>query len=113
MTNVADDYLAFCFDTTAATDEWWALGATAGVTATGHSATGTAPVQDVYQTLRIEADAAGAQARFYINGALEVTLTADAVTATDLLSPIVTCQSLASDTKTVDIDYIYVAARRD
>ena len=112
VTQVAHDYVAFCYDTAGDTDVWFALSAAGQTPGTGSGATASAHTNDVYQTFRIEVDAAGAQARFYIDGALVKTVTAGAITASDLLSPFVTCQSLAAETHTCDVDYVYVSAQR-
>lgn len=114
VTSTASDAVAFCYDTDADTDEWFALGVAGDTDATGNGATGTAPTADTYQVLRIEVDAGGADARFYIDGTLVGTLTANAVTATTALSPFVSVDS--NDTaasQVVDIDYLFVAADRD
>lgn len=114
VTAVADDAVMFCFDTNATTDEWWVNGATAGTEATGIAATGVAPTGDIYQTLRIEIDDGGADCRFYIDGTLVGTLTANCVTPGDLLAPGVVISSGGNaGSNIVDIDYIYAAAARD
>lgn len=114
VTAVADDAVMFCFDTGATTDEWWVNGATAGTEATGIAATGVVPVADTYQTLRIEVDDGGADCRFYIDGSLVGTLTANCVTPTDLLAPgIVISSGGAAASNVVDVDYILVGAARD
>jgi len=112
VTQVAHDYAAFCYDTAGDTDVWFALSAAAQTPGTGAGATAVGATFNVYQVFRIEVDAAGAQARFYIDGTLVKTVTAGAITATDLLSPFVTCQSLAANTQTCDVDYIFVSAQR-
>jgi len=114
ITSVASDAVAFCFDTNATTDEWWALGVAGDTDATGNGATGTAPVADTYQTLRIEIDDGGADCRFYIDGTLAGTLTANCVTPTVALAPFVTISSAQTATShVVDVDYIFVSAARD
>lgn len=114
ITTTASDALVFCFDTDATTDEWYAVGVAGDTDATGNLITGTAPVADTYQILRIEVDADGAGAQFYIDGTLVVSLTANAVTAATLLSPFISVDSAdTAASQVVDIDYIYVAATRD
>jgi hypothetical protein len=114
ITAVADDAVAFCYDTNATTDEWWALGVDSTTKATGNAATGTAPVADVYQTLRIEIDDGGADCRFYIDGTLAGTLTANCVTPTVALAPVVVISSAqTAASSVVDVDYILVGAARD
>jgi hypothetical protein len=114
VTAVADDAIMFCYDTGATTDEWWVNGASAGTEATGIAATGVAPAGDVYQTLRIEIDDGGADCRFYVDGTLVGTLTANCVTNTDLLAPGVVISSGGNaGSNIVDIDYLYASAGRD
>lgn len=114
VTAVTSDAIMFCFDTNATTDEWWVNGAAAGTEATGIAATGVVPTGDIYQTLRIEIDDGGSDCRFYIDGALVGTLTANCVTNTDLLAPGVVISSGGNaGSNIVDIDYIYAAAARD
>ncbi|HUT19333.1 MAG TPA: hypothetical protein VM366_09240, partial [Anaerolineae bacterium] len=113
ITYQADDFVAFCFDDAADTDQWYAIGRTAGTTpATGNGLTGVAPVADTYQTFRIEVDADGAGARFYIAGVEVGTLTANAVTATDLLAPFISVDTNSTASVTVDVDYMWASAKR-
>jgi len=114
VTAVADDSIMFCFDTGSTTVEWFVNGATAGTEATGIAAAGVAPTADIYQVLRIEIDDGGSDCRFYIDGALVGTLTANCVTNTDLLAPGVIISSGGNaGSNIVDIDYIYASAGRD
>lgn len=114
VTAVADDAIMFCFDTGSTTVEWFVNGAAGGTEATGIAATGVAPAGDIYQTLRIEIDDGGADCRFYIDGALVGTLTANCVTNTDLLAPGVVISSGGNaGSNIVDVDYIYAGAARD
>lgn len=114
VTAVADDAIMFCFDTGSTTVEWFVNGAAGGTEATGIAAAGVAPAPDVYQTLRIEVDDGGSDCRFYIDGALVGTLTANCVTNTDLLAPGVVISSGGNaGSNIVDVDYIYAAAARD
>lgn len=114
ITTVADDAVVFCYDTDADTDEWYAIGVAGTTDATGNAITGIAPTVDVYQVFRIEVDAGGADARFYIDGTLVGTLTANAITITDPLSCFVSVDSAGNAAShVIDIDYIYCAADRD
>jgi len=112
VTPVADDFCGFLYDDTGTTDEWWAVCADGGALATGVAATGVAPVADVYQVLRVEIDAGGEDARFYINGALVGTITANAITVTDLLTPMIIVDTNAAESNVIDCDYVFVAAQR-
>ncbi len=114
ITAVANDAVAFCFDTNATTQEWFALGVAGTTKATGNAATGTAPTADIYQTLRIEIDDGGADCRFYIDGSLVGTLTANCITVTVPLAPVIVISSAQTATShVVDVDYILVGAARD
>lgn len=114
VTAVADDAVMFCFDTGSTTVEWFVNGAAGGTEATGIAAAGVAPTADVYQTLRIEVDDGGADCRFYIDGALVGTLTANCVTNTDLLAPGVIISSGGNaGSNVVDMDYMYASGPRD
>lgn len=114
VTAVADDAVMFCFDTGSTTVEWFVNGAAAGTEATGIAATGVAPAGDVYQTLRIEIDDGGADCRFYIDGTLVGTLTANCVTVTDPLAPgVVISSGGAVASHAVKVDYMGAWAGRD
>ena len=108
----ADDFVGFCFDTDATTDEWWFVGVDETVVSTGVLTTGVAPVNGAYQIFRIEIDAGGEDARGYINGTLEGTLTANVIDIDVGLTPIVVINSLVAGTRTLTLDYIYVGAQR-
>lgn len=108
----SDDAVVFVYDSGADTDEWFALSRAGTTEGTGVGATGVAPVGDTFQTLRIEVDQGGADARFYIDGVLVATVTANAVTAADLLSPIVIADTSEDAVQAVDVDYIAVWGQR-
>lgn len=112
ITTTFSDGCCFVYDTDGDTDEWFAVGVAGDTDATGNGACGLAPVEDVYQTLRIEIDADGATARFYINGALVKTLTAAAVTASTSVYATVVVNSTTTAVRTVDVDYIYAGHNR-
>ena len=112
VTIVADDFVAFCYDTGSDADTWFALSADSTAAGTGAGATAVAPTAGVYQVLRIEVDATGAQARFYIGGVLAKTITAGAISPDVAIGPFVTCQSLAANTQTADVDYVMVDSKR-
>ena len=112
ITAVADDFCGFIYDTTSTTDEWFAACFDATVEGTGSGATGIIPVANTYQVLRIEIDAGGEDARFYINGALVRTITANAITITDLLTPMIIVDTNAAESNVVDVDYVFVSAQR-
>lgn len=111
VTFVATDAVVFVYDTTAATDEWFSAGVENGVAATGNGATGTAPVADTYQTLRLELAADGTAATFFIDGT-QVDQITNAVTETVDLYATICISSNNAATHTADVDYIYVASNR-
>ena len=80
-TNMSDGF-GFAYDTGATTDQWYAVGVDTNTDATGQAITGEAPTADTFQTLYAECDADGANARFYIDGSLVATFTANACTPT-------------------------------
>ena len=106
ITSVASDAACFVYDTAQTTDQWYACGVAGDTDATGNAITGTAPVADTDQTLRIEIDADGEGARFYLDGVLSGTLTANAVTAATSVYATVIANATTTTSKTVDIDYI-------
>jgi len=112
ITTTAEDMVLFAYDTGATTDQWYCLGSAATTDATGNAISGVAPTADTYQVFRIEVDADGAGARFYIDNVLVGTLTANACTATVALYPIVMACATTTTSKTIDVDYIYASARR-
>jgi len=111
ITTNATDAVGVMFDTSMATDNWWLVGVATDVDATKQDS-GYAPVADTYETWRIEISAAGA-AQFYRNGLAIGTAMSGALTATVALTPcfIIWPRSAAAG-KTMDIDYVCVAADR-
>jgi len=112
ITYVAHDHCGFIYDTTSTTDVWFASCFANGVMGTGSGATAIIPAFGVSQVLRVEIDAGGADARFYINGALVKTITAGAITITDLLTPMIMVDTNAAESNVVDVDYVFVSAQR-
>jgi hypothetical protein len=109
LTSVTTNGVCFVFDTAADTDVWWACGVKADVDATKVN-TGSVPVADTYQTLRIEIDLAGT-ATFYIDGRIVATV-ANAVTAATPLTPVISVVTTTTATKSVDADYLEVSGDR-
>ena len=113
-TITADDTIAFSFDDNATTDEWFALATdSVGGDATGIGATGTAPTDDTYQTLRIVVNASTDEAFFYIDGVLVATLTGDVVLETTLMTPFFMMDNTGGAVDVVRIDYIAFWADRN
>jgi hypothetical protein len=110
-TNLSDG-VVFCFDSAATTKEWFAIGVDTNTDATGNGATGSAPVADTWQVLRIELAADGVTANFYVDGVFVRGLSAAAATPTVNLFPTVTVNATTTTSRSVDIDYIYVGHTR-
>lgn len=109
ITTNATDAVGLFFDTSMTDDSWWAAGVKADTDAT-HATTSTAPVAGTYQRLRIEADSSG-NAIMYIDGVRKASVT-NAVTATVGLTPVIAVFSRTTATRSVDVDYIYLAQDR-
>jgi hypothetical protein len=113
ITSTASDAAGFLYDTDATTDEWWTLAVDSDTDDAGNAASGTAPVADTYQTLRMEISADGATIIFYIDGTAVATLTGDAGVSPDvnLYATVIACATTTTS-KTVDIDYVKVGTTR-
>jgi len=112
-TSNATDAAGFVYDTSATTDEWHMVAVDGGVDDAGCATTGTAPVADTYQKLRMEVSSDGATINFYIDGTLEDTLSGDTGVSPDVnLYPTIVVCGDSTASKTVDVDYIYVGHNR-
>lgn len=78
LTSVASDAVCFTFDDGATLKTWHRSGVSGDTDATGNGSTGIAPVNGTYQVLRIEVDADGEGAEFFIDGVSAGRLTANA-----------------------------------
>ena len=109
LTSVASDAACFLFDDGNTTKEWFAAAVDGDSDDTGNGATGSAPVSDTYQVLRIEVSSDGSTILFYVDGTLVKTLsTSNGVSPdVDLYATVVAC-STTTTSKSVDVDYIYV-----
>lgn len=109
LTSVCSDGACFVFDDGNTTKEWFAAAVDGDTDDTGNAATGSAPVADTYQTLRIEVSANGGIIYFYVDGVVVTTLSGAAGVSPDvnLYATVVIC-STTTTSKSVDIDYIYV-----
>ncbi len=107
------DGVAFCVDDTMTTNNWSFVSSNSGAEATGTGQSSVLPVAGAFDDLRIEVSADGAEARYYINGALVGTTTGGSVTAASLLTPFIVIDDDGGNSQTVDIDYIFVSAKRD
>ena len=108
ITSNATDACGFLYDTDATTDTWWALAVDTDSDDTGNGTTGTAPVADTYQVLRMEVSSDGNEIRYYIDGVLKKTLTNAGVSPDVALYATVIACSTTTTSKTVDVDYIGV-----
>lgn len=109
LTTNATDAVGFLYDTAATNDTWHCQGVATDVDTALTNST-IVPVVDTYQWLEIFVDTAGG-ATFYIDGALVATVAA-CVTATVALTPIVHAMARTTTSKSVDVDYITVRAKR-
>lgn len=109
ITTNATDAAVFVYDTAQTNDNWHCQGV-AGDTDTAIANTGIGLTADAWVLLEVKIDTSGT-ASFFINGQLVHTV-ASAVTATVALTPIVTVMARTTASKTVDVDYIFVAAQR-
>lgn len=109
LTTNASDAAVFVYDTAATNDFWHLQGVKADTdTALLNSATG--PTADAWQLFEVAIDTNGT-ASFYIDGVLKGTV-ANAVTTTVALTPVITAMARTTASKTVDVDYVVVAAQR-
>lgn len=109
----AADYVGFiCSGEGGSTQQAWR--GVSGKAGTDQSATlSVTPVANVYNTLEVEVDASGNNAKFYVDGILKGHIQSDAVTATVALAPGVWRANTDGAANAVDIDWINVSAARD
>lgn len=106
----ATDACGICFDTDGTTAQWF-QGGVKNNTDTAPDYSGAAPEAATYYTLRIEVSAAGAVQGF-IDGVAIGPATADAVTATVALCPIIFVANRGAAARNVLVDYIKVQGDR-
>ena len=113
ITSTASDAACFVYDDGATSKTWFACAVDGNTDDTGNATTGSAPVADTYQTLRIEVSADGATIAFYVDGVLKKTLSGAAGVSPDvnLYATVIACATTTAS-KTVDVDYIYVGHNR-
>lgn len=109
ITTNATDAVVFVYDTAQTNDNWHCQGVKADAD-TAIANTGVGVTADAWVLLEIKIDTAGT-AEFYIDGQLKHTA-ANAVTVTTSLTPVVTAMARTTASKTLDVDYIFVAAQR-
>ena len=113
ITTNATDGCVFVYDTSATTDQWYCVGVDGNTDATGNglaTANGI-PTAGVFQTLRIEIFNAS-DAKFYIDDVHVGSLTANAASIdVNLYATVIACGD-GTASKTVNVDYIYVAGPR-
>lgn len=111
VTSNASDAACFVFDDGATSKTWWACAVDGNTDDTGNATTGSAPVADTYQVLRIEINATGTELKFYVDGTLKKTLSAAGISPDVALYPIV-CVCGTGNTAAINVDYIYVGHTR-
>lgn len=109
ITSNATDAVCFVFDTAQTNDTWHCQGVKNG-TDTAISNSGVAPTAGAYQDFEIAIDTSGT-ATFWIDG-VQVASVANAVTTTVALTPVVHIQPRTTTSKTADVDYVFVTAKR-
>jgi len=113
ITRVADDAAVFVYDDGATTKEWYMCACDGQAVDGGNAATGTAPVADIYQTLRIEVSSDGNTISYFIDGALEATLSgSNGVDASTNLYASIVFNTTTNASATLDVDYIYAGHTR-
>lgn len=111
LTSNASDACGLMYDTDMDTDEWGLVGVDGDSDITFES-TGSAPVADTYNVIRIEVDTDGAMT-VYLDGAQVGTAqTADSVDPTTVLTPVVAVMSRTTTSVTCDVDYLYCEQNR-
>jgi len=113
ITSTCSDGCGFLYDTGATTDEWWMVAVDTNEDDTGNATTGTAPVADTYQILRLEVSSDGATILFYIDGTLEGTFSGSFGVSPDvnLYATVIACGD-GTASKSVDVDYVWVSHNR-
>lgn len=112
ITSNATDAACFVYDSDATTKTWWMCAVDSDADDSGDATSGTAPVADTYQTLRIEVSANGNSIKFYIDGTLVGTLSDAGITpSVNLYATVIACGD-GTASKTVDVDYLYVGHTR-
>jgi hypothetical protein len=110
LTSNATNAVGILYDTAADTDNWWLVGVKADVDATKQN-TAIAPSNNAFETWRIELTATG-EANFYRNGVVIGSQMANAVTASQLLVPVVASFSRAASSRNIDTDAALVQVQR-
>ena len=111
LTTNATNAVGVMFDTRMTADTWWLTGVASDVDATAQNST-YAPEAGVYETWRIEVNAAG-KATFFRNGLQVGTQMSGALTAAADLTPTIGFgKTSVAASMTVDLDYIQVEMDR-
>jgi len=113
VTAVANDAACFTYDTDSTVDQFFMCAVDSTVQDAGNATTGTAPVADVFNLLRIEVSADGSEIKFFIDGVLEGTLTGDVGVSPDVnLFATVVVNSTTTTSKSADVDFVYAGVLR-
>lgn len=109
-TSTASDAVGFSYDTGAANDTWYLTGVKDNIDATVVN-TGEAPAAaGTWTTLRVVVDITG-NATFFIDGVYKGAV-ADAITATDDVTPVIALETRSENIVSLDCDYIHVSGGR-
>lgn len=109
ITSNATDAVCFVYDTAQTNDNWHCQGVKAD-TDTAIANTGVGLTADAWVLLEIKIDSNGT-ATFFIDGVQKHEV-ANAVTASVALTPVITAMARTTASKTVDVDYVFIASQR-
>jgi len=113
LTSVATDAACLVYDDGNTTKEWFGAAVDTDADDAGNAATGSAPVADTWQLLRMEVSSDGATIRYKVDGVLVLTLSGDVGVGDDVvLYPFVIANSTAAASKTVLVDLVQVEGTR-
>lgn len=114
MTATAADAVCFVYDTTAATDEWFAAAVDSTVVDTQSSVVGVAPVNGVNARFVISIGNTGEDIVFAIDGTTVATFTGDAGVSPDVtLYPYVAGYSTGAASRNISVDYTVMRCTRN
>jgi len=113
ITPNANDCAVFVYDASATTKGWFAVASDGTEDDLSNGPTGSAPVADTWQVLRIEVNAAGDRIRYFVDGKVVKVLEGGFGISPDVdLHATVSAGATTTAAKQVDIDYIYIGYLR-
>jgi hypothetical protein len=117
LTAPTADAVGFLFDSNNTTQEWFGCAADTSSLDVGNSTTGVAPVQNVWQILRIEISSNGVTINFFVDNssAADLTMSGSFGVGPDVvLYPYIIANTTAGTptSRTIDVDYIRIETIR-